>query len=305
MTSPRSVFWFAWALPGTMAAAMGSVLTTFFQAEKQFKKLSGIQTVLRVGSLVGIVGTTWVFGFPGYICSQTAASVLSLLGYMWVLDAKPAWSWRHRLPDGFITTGIYALSASITWTVGRTIDLLIMDRLVSDRHLIGCYALATTLLLVPNLVNGTVQAIATPHFSSNSADSAWLRRWALKAQVAFGLGALPVAVLTFAAGAILVKFVFGERYIPALWLLIPLLGGYLLQSTFHVLSVALIGCGYTRINLIVGLIVIPVGVVLTYVMVRRYGVWGAAWAQVATGAVYSVVQSSMGWPTLHRHIQRA
>jgi hypothetical protein len=35
-------------------------------------------------------------------------------------------------------------------------------------------------------------------------------------------------------------------------------------------------------------------------MANRYGVWGAAWAQVISAAVYAGLQSIWGWVVLYR-----
>jgi len=210
---------------------------------------------------------------------------------------------RVPLPTGYLSAAGLSLLANLLWTVGRTADVVILDRVVVDRARFGCYTFALTLVTILSLVNSTVQVVTVPFFAARHEAADWVIRNARKWQLAGGLVTVVVAVGLQAGVTLLIVPVYGQAYAGAAYFLAPLLLAQCLLATFHILSAALAGMGMISVNTTVGAIVVPVSVGISYYMATRYGIDGAVWGQVLSAAIYALVQSSWGWLALSRRVK--
>lgn len=301
MSEPRTAYWFRWFLVGIVANVIVGLLTAYYQAERQVKKLSGIQSLVRFINVLLIVGITWLAGFPGYVI----AIILGACLYAFSLHRATVW---HRtslslrsLPVGLWPTAFLALSSMVVYQFGRNLDMVIMDRLVTDRALMGSFALVASFLILPQTLTSAVQNVGLPYFAAHHREPRWLLRTAFKAQTVAAFASLLVAAVVAAGCYALVTWFYGPAYFPTRQLVLPMLGAYCISSTFHILAIALTGAGLMRINLAVSVIVLPITVATTYFCICRFGVFGAAWAQLANAALYALLQHAAGWHYLLRY----
>jgi O-antigen/teichoic acid export membrane protein len=301
MTDPRTAYWFRWFLLGSIANIVVGLLTSYYQAEKQVKKLSGIQSLVRLLNVFLIVGITWFGGFAGYIIAMVLGSCI----YAFSLYRANHWSGTslslRNLPSGVWSTAFLALSSMIVYFVSRNLDMVIMDRLVTDRTLMGSFALMGSFMILPQTLTSAVQNVGLPYFAAHHREPRWLLRTALKTQALAALASLCLALVIALGCYVLVTWFYGPAYFPTRQLVLPMLGAYCMLSTFHILAIALTGAGLMRINLIVSIIVLPVAVSATYICIRAFGVFGAAWAQFGNACFYAMLQHAIGWRYLLRY----
>lgn len=301
MTEPRTAYWFRWYLVGTIASLVVSQLTSFYQAERQVKKLSGIQSVVRFVNVLLIIGVTWMLGFAGYVIAMILGSCLYAFSLYRANTWQGSWLDLRNLPQGLWPTAFLALSSMVVCSFSRNLDLLIMDRLITDRALMGSFALVASFLILPQTLTSAVQSVGLPYFAARHRDPRWLVRTAAKTQALAALASLAVAGAVFAGCYALVTWFYGPAYFPTRQLALPMLLAYWMNSTFHILAIALTGAGLMRVNLAVSMIVLPVSVATTYLCIRKFGVFGAAWAQFANASFYALLQHAAGWRYLFRY----
>jgi len=292
---------FRWALFAALASSAGSVMTAWYQAEKQIDKLACMQLGLRIASLLVVICGAWLAGLNGYIVAWISASALSagvlILGIKWEgLEIS-----GRALPTGFIKAGIFALAATVLWTVGKSADVVIIDKLVANRDLFGAFVLAATLLAFPNMICSSIQSVAIPYFAERLRDPKWLIGTARKLQAGVTAISVGSAAITYVCALGLVHYLYGRAYAATPNLLLPMLVGFIFISTITINSAALLGVGLVRINTLVASVAVPLAVGVSYVMIRHFGVWGAAWAQAVNGGVYAGLQSFLGWRSLRQH----
>jgi O-antigen/teichoic acid export membrane protein len=303
MTDPRTAYWFRWFLLGTIANVIIALLTSYYQAERQVKKLSGIQSVVRLLNVLLIVGITWLAGFSGYVIAMILGSCL----YAFSLYRANVWPRNSlnlklgSLPTGLWSITFLAFSSIVVCALGRNLDLVIMDRLVTDRALMGSFALVASFLILPQTLTSAVQSVGLPYFAAHHREPRWLLRTAAKAQALAAFASLLVAAVVAVGCYALVTWFYGPAYFPTRQLVLPMLAAYCVTSSFHILSIALTGAGLMRVNLTVSVIVLPVSVATTYGCIRAFGVFGAAWAQLANASFYALLQHSVGWYYLLRY----
>jgi O-antigen/teichoic acid export membrane protein len=189
----------------------------------------------------------------------------------------------------------------IVYSFSRNLDMVIMDRLVADRALMGSFALVASFLILPQTLTSAVQNVGLPYFAAHYREPHWLVRTALKAQALAALTSFLLAAVVALGCYALVTWFYGPAYYPSRLLVLPMLGAYCISSTFHILAIALTGAGLMRVNLIVSIVVLPVSVATTYLCIRAFGVFGAAWAQLANASFYALLQHGVGWRYLLRY----
>jgi O-antigen/teichoic acid export membrane protein len=300
MHDPCTAYWYQWSLLGCLASTLGSVLIAFYQAERAVRQLASLQSKIRIIIFILVIGGGWVAGFIGYVVAGIISSFLMLGGLLGVLRKRPSSLIRVQFPVGFLQTAGFAFVANICWSAGRTADVVVLDRYLVDRAQFGCYALAITIVSILSVVSSSIQVVTVPFFAAHSQDGEWVLLNARKWQFAGLIVALFSAVAVICFATVLVRFVYGEIYLPTILFLIPLLIAQCLLSTFHIQAAALMGTNLVRVNTIVAAIVVPLSVITAIFMIRKYGVWGAAWAQVISAFVYAGFQSSWGWVALSR-----
>jgi len=300
MAHPGTAYWFRWSIIGAVANSSVAMLTAYYQAEREIKKLSGVQSVVRCFNVALIVVLAWAFGFPGYVVAVAAGSCAAAAS----LFRASRWRWlfaRLRdLPPGLWSLALFAFGATVICQIGRSMDMLMLDRMAHDRPLLGCFALATSLLLLPGLFTSTIQQVANPYFAPHHGDRHWLVSTAIKTQVIATLGSFVLAVAVYTGTMVLLRWVYTPAYRPTEFLMLPMLAAYVLNSSYHLLSSALFAAGLTRVNFQVSVLMLPVSLGCSYFGIRSHGVAGAAWAQFANAAFYALLQHALGWRALLR-----
>ena len=62
----------------------------------------------------------------------------------------------------------------------------------------------------------------------------------------------------------------------------------------------MIGVGETRVNTLVAAAALPLSLGLLWLLVAKYGVWGAAYAQLIVATGYALLQLAWSWRVLAR-----
>lgn len=264
---------------------VSGILMVYLQALQQIREMARAQTLIKLQSFVVIVLCTWAWGFSGFVFSTIAAYAVGLIPLLRQAGTGFLGVSRGTLPAGFLHVAWFSMLANGVSTLGQNADIYLLDRFVTDRARIGYYALATIFVLAANQVTSTVQSIATPDFSRRAHDEPWVRRQMVRLQVRMSLLSVFVAALLWLGASILIPAVYGAAYYQTLVYLGVLLGKYVLWSSYAVLGITLVGLGLMRFSFLVVAISTPIGLALTYVLLRRFGVIGAAWAQVGTQAL--------------------
>jgi O-antigen/teichoic acid export membrane protein len=266
-------------------AVVTGILIVYLQALKRIREMARAQAFIKLQSLVLIVLCTWAWGFSGFVFSTIAAYAAGLIPLLRQVGTAFLRAPDRTLPAGFLHVAGFSMLANGVSTLGQNADVYMLDRLVPDRAKIGYYALATIIVLAANQVTATVQSIATPDFSQRARDERWIRRQMVRLQWQMSLLSVIVAGVLWLGASLLIPAIYGSEYRQTLLYLGVLLGKYVLWSSYAVLGITLVGLGLMRFSFIVVAISTPIGLALTYVFLRRFGVIGAAWAQVGTQAV--------------------
>lgn len=253
-----------------------------------------LQTVLTcIFSIVGAL----TFAAPGLAVGQSLAL---LVAYAWLCRLFPFerdYLWSSSLKrDDMTQFWRIALISAFNSGVSQAFTLLgtmFIGMFIADELVVSSYRVATTipfaLLFFPNAIVTYIY----PHFVRHKDDRVWtLRNYAL---MTLGGGILMAVITVFfiVFADPIVSLIFGEQYVDAVPVMQIVMIGFFITATFRTPAGNLLVTQRKLVsNSVIGVIMIVVCVIASYVLIPRFGMVGAAAVYdlcMIAGAVLSCV----------------
>ncbi|MDF2189177.1 oligosaccharide flippase family protein [Paraflavitalea sp. CAU 1676] len=177
------------------------------------------------------------------------------------------------------------LSALLTYFFSG-FDTLLLER-VDDMYSLGLYSVAVKIasyfLLFSTSIDSTFEPDFYRHISNNN------RKGLLK--VILTTNVLKIApVLVFLVAAELVMGILTNyRYVDATGFARIMVFASITRSISFTLSMTIVACGYSRLSLVEKLSGSVLVVIMYVLLIDRYGFTGAAWGQVLSYAIMSII----------------
>jgi O-antigen/teichoic acid export membrane protein len=290
---------------GIPFVALTGLLTVYLQALKKIKQMARVQAIIKLQSVVVIVVCTWMWGFKGFIFATIIAYIIGLIPLIKQVGLGFIKTNSNRkIPNNFMHIAIFSLLANGVSMIGQYADIFILDYFALNREAIGYYSLATIFILGATQVTGTVQAIATPYFSERGHDETWFRTKLFQTQTRMVALSIVVAIGIYMIAWLMIQLFYDDNYIVTLSYLSVLLLKYIVYSSVAIIGVSLVGLGLMKYNFIAVAITTPVGVMLSYFLLQRYGTIGVAWAQVLASVVTFILVLLISRIALRRHFKQ-
>ncbi|MEW5977029.1 MAG: flippase [Acidobacteriota bacterium] len=170
---------------------------------------------------------------------------------------------------------------------------LLMIRYLLDAEQAGYYSVAANLADLVYLLPATVGTIVFPKLAAldSSRD-----KWRLSRQLTFGVGALmvPITLLAAVSAKMVVSFLFGERFLPAVPAFLLLLPGILFYSAAFCLPF-LSSIGLPRGVLWLWAAVVAFNLSINACIIPRFGILGAAGVSSVTYTLCFFVFTFYAW----------
>ena len=305
MSSPASRKLFLWLLVSLPFGVASGYCVAYLQAVRELKRLAGRRIMFRVATVLVTLLAAVYAGVRGYAAS------LVVISAAWAMLMASTVGWRRfrhvgrpwAVPPGFLMMAAQSLLASIVWSVGRTGDLVMLDRLSADRSGIAAYAVAQTIVVMAGSLLGGLQTVAVPYFAEMRPGSGELRGRLWRNQVRLTSLAAISATCAWVAAAVFSVMFLGPSYRQLPVFAVLLLLGFVMQSTFSLVAAALIGIGRVDVNLKVAIVATAAGLGMCWAGFRQWGLLGMAIGQAGGLALYAVIQWTTAWPILTQRDQ--
>lgn len=274
------ICWMPWYVLLILPSAAFSICLTYLQAIRQFKRMAKVQATLKLLSVVVVILLTWHDGIGGYIGAVVGMMIVSCFIAMRQVGVNFWRQTRQQIPIGFHFLARVSIFASVVGTLGSYADVFFLDHFVTDREMVGYYALATIFLMIGTQFTGTVQSFLTPYFAEKSYDGRWLWHEMMRYQRYLSLAMLAICPLIYLVVTGLVSFYYGNSYAPVLTFMVVMLLQLWLHTTYSIVGCTLLSINKVHYNLVVVLFYLMIKCILSYMMVIAYGVMGLVYAQV-------------------------
>lgn len=270
-----------------MFTGLSILIIVYFQAVKNFKRVAKAQSYIKIISVVGIIASTYIFHLAGFIWSNVlfaGVSVICLLKQAHINFFKIS---SCTIPYDFFFMARVSFLSNIVSNTGKYIDMFFLDYMILDRSEIGYYAIASLYMMIGLQVIGTIQSFLTPYFSEKNQNQMWFKMHVWKYQKVVPILTVCVAVLIYILVYGLINFYYGKDYYSVLLYLGILLFQLILKSTYSIIGIGMLALNKVHYNGIINAYSLIIKIFLSYFMIRWYGIWGVAGAQVI-GEVFTI-----------------
>lgn len=277
---------YAAQIPAVVALSISLV---YLQGLQRFRQLAVSQFLLKAIALPCLVGGAYLFGISGFV---VAALAMAVFGALAMLVSAPPVIAGHRpsfLPHDFNSLARYSVVGMLLSTLGQSSDLILLDVLHVDKNAIGSYSLATVFLVAASALVGTAQSVATPAFTKLMNDPQRFRQKLFAWSSGMFLAGVVVAVCLLGVAYALKLWFFEARYAEFPALLSLLIIKFVLWSTYAIGGAALVGIGAIKVGSYIAALTTALAFAVSYPLINRFGVWGAASAQVIVAIVTFVL----------------
>jgi len=185
---------------------------------------------------------------------------------------------------------LFSLQYMVTnglWALFMQNDILLLGELTGDPSVVAGYRVAYVIPSALAILSSSIGLFVVPYFVKHEDDKAWV--WSnYKKVIAASIGVVAAASLVvFLLGKPIVQAVYGDEYlgiVPVMSLLLvsSIITNGLRYPTANILS----AMGLVRVNMIVSASGMAVQLLLDFILIPRYGAYGAA---VCSIVVYSLM----------------
>ena len=272
--------------------SLQSIQLAYYQARKKIRKMAKLQLIVKIISILFIVVFTYFFKLNGYIITVVLTGFLAIiifeLGIRNIIFQVSYFKLNLKLLKSMWHLAGYALIANIVGTLAATVDVYMINYLITDRKEVGYYMFALTILSVYQLFPLTIQQVAFPFFSEQSSHH---EKWYSSYLKYNKLNHLLV-VFVFVGGIlllpVLVKFAFSGKYDRSIYYFVFLSFAWMIKTSNMMKGTALMGYGRFDINFLASLITLVLIFPIVLILIKYHELNGAIIGMII-GAVISYI----------------
>ena len=241
--------------------------------------LSNVISALIFICVAAILAKT--IGIVGYIVALYLKYFISfVLSRYYLKDyicAEPVQPLDKKFKEEIIRYSLICCLTNFASTIMMLVDVTCVNYFIGDPAIVATYKTATQIPTALLFIPSSVIVFAFPYLAENNTNIDWLKSNTKK--LLFGVVAVNtvIAVMVFSFAPIIVKILWGERYLDAVQVLRILVVNFVITGTFNkVYGNLMVAIKKVNINLIKTVIFSCLNVVLDIIFIKLYGSTGAA-----------------------------
>lgn len=263
-----------------------NLIIVYLQAQQKIKQISYIQSLSKIIIIIFCTLCAYFSGLHGYIWSLVILNFISFLFTVPFIKNELASIFSIKISTKILkrifNIALFAFGANLLGVLLSNINIIMANYLINDTEEIGYYGIAQLIVTAMMLIPSTLGQIMVPKISkvSNSIEEVQeiLRIYQLRNTIL----AASIAVLAAIIAPFILPFVFGISYKNSVVYFEILLIGFVCWSLYSPKGMTLMSIGRLDLNFYVSLISIIVNILLNYMLINNYGMYGAAIAYSLT-----------------------
>jgi len=270
--------------------ALNNLLTAYYQALKEFKKVSVLLVIARIIHVAIIIILTYLFGLKGFITGVIIGFLVSTL----LLIAKTDFlsSWKETTSYHFKKNwdlAKYAFLGNIINTLSLYLDILFLNHLVDNPKELGFYGFALTLIAGLRIVTYTAQQFVTPFYSEFSSNDAQILKAFKKSNRIYGATILLIGTLAIIIAPIIIHYLFSSKCDDSMFYFQVLTLSWVIRSWISLKGPFLLAIGHLKETFIMAVVIFVLTTIPYWYMVKQYQIEGALYGQVFIAIVVLIV----------------
>ncbi len=279
--------YYAFSIP---LIALNNLLIAYYQALKEFKKVSLLLVIARIIHVAIIITLTYCFNLKGFILGIVLGFLISSI----LLLSKTNFlkGWKMTTITHFKKNWNLAKYAFLANTINMIIlylDIFFLNHFVTNANDLGYYGFALTLIAGLRIITTTVQQFVTPFFSEFSSNYKQSIKAFKRANKLFITLIIATGLVAIFIVPLLIQFVYGGKYDNSIYYFQVLTLVWLIRSLVSLKGPFLLGYGFVNINFYNVLIVFFISIIPYWYLVKNYDIKGAVYGQILTAIILFVV----------------
>jgi stage V sporulation protein B len=278
------------------AFALASFYFYYYTGLHRFKTQAWLKTIRSVARLGFILGLALYFKKYGLALEGAIAGYIFAPFFVYLaanffdpykkLKPEGIFDWRKLLQYAWPMTLFL-----IAYEFLITIDLYLVKGILRDDRLAGLYNGAITVGRIPYFLFYALTIIILPTVSKstsseNHSETKKLVSQSLRLMVMF---LLPISILMSVYSAPILQIFYGKKFIDAAGPMSILMSGVAFLTIFYVMAFALNGAGRVKAPMWIAFAGLAVNVALSYILIQKYALVGAAAATSITSGVAMIL----------------
>ena len=270
--------------------ALNNLLIAYYQALKEFKKVSVLLIVARIIHVAIIISLTYLFGVTGFIVGIILGFLISTI----LLMAKTKFikNWNKTTAVHFKKNwelAKYAFLGNTINTLSLYLDIFFLNHLVNNPEEIGFYSFALTLIAGLRILTYTAQQFVTPFYSEFSSNGTQILKAFKKSNRIFGMTILVVGIVSVLIVPVVIHFLFSEKYDDSMFYFQVLTLSWVIWSSVSLKGPFLLAIGQLKETFKMAVVIFIITVLPYWFLVKTYQVKGALFGQVFVAIVTLIV----------------
>lgn len=270
--------------------ALNNLLAAYYQALKEFKKVSVLLIVARIIHVSIIISLTYFFGINGFITGIILGFLISTI----LLLSKTEFirNWNKTTAIHFKKNwdlAKYAFLGNTINTLSLYLDIFFLNHLVENPKEIGFYGFALTLVAGLRLLTYTAQQFVTPFYSEFSSNNTQILKSFKKSNQIFGITILVVGIVSVLIVPFVIHFLFAEKYDDSMFYFQVLTLSWVIWSSVSLKGPFLLAIGQLKETFKMAVVIFIITVLPCWFLVKTYQVKGALYGQVFVAIVTLIV----------------
>lgn len=272
--------------------ALNNLLISYFQALKEFKKVSIYLVFARIVHVILIISLTYFYQIEGFIGGVVVGFLFSLLLLLTKTNVRITYksvsieNFKHHWQ-----VAKYAFLSNAISNVNLYLDYIILNHFIKDGNLMGQYGFALTLMAGLRVFGFTVQQFVTPFYSESSNEINKLQKMFKKSERIFISISLIVGVFSVIILPFFIEIIFSGKYNESMHFFLYLTLAWVMRSWYALKGPLLLSLGFVKVNFYNSLLLFALSVIPYWILIKQQGLMGAVYAQCLTAIMGAIIVS--------------
>ncbi len=267
---------------------------SYFRGTLQHKLYSVVLTVQAVSFSVLAIVLGYLFRIVGL---EVAFITSYAIGYATalILDKNSSANVNSKGKIDFKRFVNFSLLSTATNIVSQAlylIDIFLIGLILSDSVLVATYKTSTMIPTNLTFISISIMIFVYPYIAKNSDNIEYVKRNYLKLIKTLVSTNLVIVIGLIVFAPTVINLLFTKRYIGSIPAFRVLMIGYFFAATFRIpAGNTLAALHKVNINLVITMICGVVNIVLDYLLIKKYGIIGAAYATTSIFILNAIISN--------------
>lgn len=289
-----------------LVSVIFDIIQIYFRSAFENKKFAFLTTVNSATFLLFSTLGAYFWGIIGVAAGRYIAVIMSVILGLYYLkpyfkDIISAPALLHSEKKEFMSYSLLSMLSSIFSSLLFLLDVFFIGLIMKDSLLVASYKIATIIPFAMNFLPMTIIIYMYPYLVQAAQDKRKIKEKVRMLVKYLALINASITIICILFANLIIRIIFGTKFIDAVPYFRILMLSYFVIGTFRSpFGNTISALKKVKFNLIVVSITGVLNVVMDYFLIKRYGMYGAAYTSLSI----AIISSAMVYVFLHKYLKQ-